>query len=283
MGCTDPYAPNYDPSAEIDDGSCTLSFLSIINNCEVDVITCDGNYDLANPADCPLVNTQVSITGTVVDFYDITGSNGPYSFTLEDDNGYRIAFVVWPESSSYQDGFDILQTSLSDITEGPFGRYIIQISGTLDVYCRNGNELDIFSDWQVVVEYEEDISILEVIDGEGEFENDESVDTTISPAPFIIIPTLDERLDFTYSFSSNSRVIVRIYNLNGQFITSLIDQYYSDGGVVTNNENSSSWDGRDHLGQIVSPGTYIMHIETMNFTTGETATDSAPIVVGVSH
>ena len=42
-------------------------------------------------------------------------------------------------------------------------------------------------------------------------------------------------------------------------------------------------DGRDQLGQIVSPGTYIMHMEVMNPVTGETQTDAAPIVVGVKN
>ena len=49
------------------------------------------------------------------------------------------------------------------------------------------------------------------------------------------------------------------------------------------NSNISSWDGRDHLGQIVSPGTYIIHIETYDFSNGKTSKDTAPIVVGVSQ
>ena len=47
--------------------------------------------------------------------------------------------------------------------------------------------------------------------------------------------------------------------------------------------NMSAWDGRDQLGQIVSTGTYIMHIEAMNPVTGETHTDAAPVVVGVKN
>ena len=49
------------------------------------------------------------------------------------------------------------------------------------------------------------------------------------------------------------------------------------------NSNISSWDGRDHLGQIVSPGTYIIHIETYDFSNGKTSKDTAPIVVGVNQ
>ena len=50
---------------------------------------------------------------------------------------------------------------------------------------------------------------------------------------------------------------------------------YIDYGVT-------AWDGRNELGQIVSPGTYLVHIEAYNFFTGKTFKDIAPIVVGVS-
>ena len=43
------------------------------------------------------------------------------------------------------------------------------------------------------------------------------------------------------------------------------------------------WDGQDHLGQIVAPGTYIIHIEVMDPITGDTHTDAAPVVVGVKN
>ena len=105
----------------------------------------------------------------------------------------------------------------------------------------------------------------------------------IVTAPYVIIPTLGERLDFYYSFPSNSRVIVRILDLNGLFITSLVDKYYQTGGIVERYEDTSDWDGRDHLGQIVPPGTYLIHIEASDFQSGKTTVDVAPIVVGVHH
>ncbi|MEE2858516.1 MAG: hypothetical protein VX820_02240, partial [Candidatus Neomarinimicrobiota bacterium] len=105
--------------------------------------------------------------------------------------------------------------------------------------------------------------------------------TTISPAPFIIIPTLNERLDYSYSFPNQSRVIIRIFDASGKFVTSLLDEYYEDAATIFRDEYHSSWDGRDQLGQIVPPGTYIIHIEAMNPSTGQTQTDTAPIVVGV--
>ena len=46
-------------------------------------------------------------------------------------------------------------------------------------------------------------------------------------------------------------------------------------------EYNSEWDGRDHIGQIVPPGTYLIHIEATNWETGVSSKDIAPIVVGV--
>ena len=292
MGCTDENAPNYDENAIIDDESCVYNFIDVINNCIMDNVACDGQYDLLTSADCPLYSNQVSLIGTVVDFYDITPSNGPFSFKIEDDSGYRISFVIWPSNSTYQDGFNILNTDLSIITNAPFNRFLVQIKGKLDVYCRSALNLDVYNDWQVVVEYESDLVILEEIDKGGFFTRDSTINkVTINPEPYVIIPSLGETLDFTFSHPKNSRVLIRIFDLSGRFITSLLDNYIIEAGTWSNgynpstdtNSHSSSWHGRDHLGQIVPPGTYIMHIESMNPHNGQTYTDSAPIVVGVKN
>ncbi len=111
-----------------------------------------------------------------------------------------------------------------------------------------------------------------------------SVNTaTIKPQPYVIIPTLGEKLDYTYSYPKNSRVIIRLFDLSGRFVTSLVDKYYEESATIFRDDNQSSWDGRDQLGQIVPPGTYIMHIEAMNPVTGKTHTDAAPVVVGVKN
>ena len=138
-----------------------MTFLSVIDNCLEEEIECSGKYDLSSSNQCQLYGESVTIIGTVVDFYDITPNNGPYSFKLEDNAGYRISFVVWPTSSSYQDGFDILQSDLNFLTQAPYNQYVIEITGKLDVYCSNETQLNIYSDWQIAVEYESDISIIE--------------------------------------------------------------------------------------------------------------------------
>ena len=69
-----------------------------------------------------------------------------------------IDFVVWPESSEYQDGFDITETDLNILTQEPFGVHTVEIIGELGAYCDDDQMLDINSEWQITVEYESDIS-----------------------------------------------------------------------------------------------------------------------------
>ena len=128
------------------------------------------------------------------------------------------------------------------------------------------------------------ILLYDIYHPQGDLIEDQTIiKAEIVTAPYVIIPTLGERLDFHYSFPSNSRVIIRILDLNGLFITSLVDRYYETGGTVERYVDSSDWNGRDHLGQIVSPGTYLIHIEASDFQSGKTTVDVAPIVVGVHH
>ena len=299
FGCTALNALNYNPSATIDDGSClTLNSVSeIVNNCSYEsdeIIGCDGKYDLSSESasNCPLYDNQVTTKGMIVDYFDITPFNGPHSFTIEDDSGYRLDFVVWPTSSSFQDGFDISQhPELSKLRESPFERFEVQITGILGAYCDDDEQLDIYNEWQITVEHDYDISIEEEYNYDGYFIAEDRHSAKIEPAPYVIIPSLGETLDFSYSHPSNSRVLIRIYDLSGRFVTSIVDKYVENSGVWFNginpsdnsNSPSSSWDGRDHLGQIVSPGTYLMHLETYNFSNGETHKDVAPIVVGVKQ
>ena len=40
------------------------------------------------------------------------------------------------------------------------------------------------------------------------------------------------------------------------------------------------WDGRTHLGELVMPGTYVIHVESTGFNTGKSQIEMAPIVIG---
>ena len=189
FGCTDPEATNYDINATIDDGSCIYpdpgedaTIDEIIHNCGEaagESLSCDGKYDLTSQSasQCPLYEESITTTGVVVDYFDITPFNGPFSFTIQDtDTGGMIDFVVWPTSSEYQDGFDITQTDLNVLTQAPFGIYEIEITGELGAYCDDDQLLDINSEWQVTVEYEYDIFILGDCTSNGDINFDENTD-----------------------------------------------------------------------------------------------------------
>mgnify|MGYP001004565097 FL=1 len=126
----------------------------------------------------------------------------------------------------------------------------------------------------MTVEYENNLIIIEEIG--GYFIEDSDINSvTISPEPYVLIPTIGETLDFTFTHPSDSRVTVRIFDISGRFITTIKDIYMETAGTHHHgvdpetgiNSSRSAWDGRDHLGQIVSPGVYLMHIESYNYST----------------
>ena len=272
-GCTDLYAINYNPLAEFEINtyyehntglfefnpslSCKYSFKQIINN--------EFGTEYQN----------IVVYGRVVDYFDIRTVSesglGPQLVTIEDENGYRIDLKVYD--------WEVADSEISEIlTEFNKNMYYVWATGDLEFY-EDGNE------WQVEVASSENIiAIAQNSSSDGEFESSSTpIKTSINPEPFIIIPALDETLDYNFTFPDKSRVIVRIFDISGRFITSLVDKYYALSGTVYCNDPPASWDGRDHLGQIVAAGTYIMHIEAMNPVTGETHTNAAPVVVGVKN
>ena len=114
-------------------------------------------------------------------------------------------------------------------------------------------------------------------------EEDSSIDyVEIKPEPYILIPALGETLDFSYTFPNNSQIRIRIFDISGRFITSLVTEHRVNAGTVSMSTGATAWDGRDDLGQIVPSGTYLIHIEAYDFSNGKTLRDIAPIVVGVS-
>ena len=279
MGCTDSDAPNYNETAGFDDGSCYTPFSKIISgvyDCGIDSRdACEDGIPSSNTAICQLVN----IEGKIVSFGDYSDSNGPYALVVEDEQGYRLELTIWPDT------WDILlDENYSILTEPPFFDFVVKAYG--NVFTYRGKR-------QVYVCGPTTIEITQTYNTSGIFIPSNTIKTTINPEPFILIPTLGENLNFIYTFPENSRMIIRIYDLSGRFITSLEDKYFEEAGTVIRNNlevneygdgiNSSAWDGRDQLGQIVAPGTYIMHIEAMNPVTGKTQTDAAPIVVGVEN
>jgi len=201
------------------------------------------------------LNTNVSLEGvTVVDYFDITVYNGPHAITIEDEYNYRLELTVWSDDWSQSKNY---------LLQPPFGKYKINVSGSIGSYDGK-TQLQSTSG---------SIAVVDTLSTDGIFIASESAKTSINPEPFVLIPSRGEVLQYSYSFPSKSRSIVSIYDLSGRFVTTLFDKYHESPGT-----RESVWDGRNHLGQILNPGTYIMQIETIKG--GSIETDFSPVVIG---
>ncbi len=146
---------------------------------------------------------------------------------------------------------------------------------TADSLLQVGNLVQVFGiaseyngDGQLLAAYASDIQPYQ----EGE---DSDGGTSLSVAPYPFVPQLAEKIQYTYKFPANSRVTLRIFDMSGHIVTTLFEDYRSLALEVTR-----TWNGRNEIYQVVAPGTYIMHLETVNRSTGEILTDMAPVVIG---
>tara|TARA_B100002052_G_scaffold296354_1_gene324591 strand:- start:1366 stop:3159 length:1794 start_codon:yes stop_codon:yes gene_type:complete len=232
---------------------------------------CDNNFD----------GGMITTIGLIVDYADITSSNGPRVITIQDPQGSKqLDVTIWDwDPADPDNGYH------PDISHyiNPYNptQYYVIVNGLLGAYnC--GFQLDASDEGYGGVNINGTLTYFDQLNTGGNFQSDTTIKkASISVAPYVLIPDLGERIDFNYSFPSNSRVIIRVFDLSGRFITTLIDNYFDSSGTVYMEEDQSDWDGRNHLGQVLSPGTYMMHIEAMNFQTGSTSTDMAPVVIGV--
>ena len=220
-------------------------------------LTCDGEYDLSTESagECPLYGAQVTTTGTIIDYFDITPHGGPHSFTIQDADGNQIDFVVWPENSEYQDGFDITLTDLNVLTQPPHGVHEVTITGELGAYCDDDELLNINSEWQVTVEYESDITILDPLSNEAIMPVEHTLFQNY-PNPF------NPETMIKFEVTSLDHINISIFDLKGNLILDLVDKSFSPG------EYSVDWDGKNKSGESVPSGLYIYQYKSsMNILT----------------
>ena len=296
-GCLDSNYDNYDSEANMDQGSC----LNFTDTTIEDIVT-----DFSIGA-CNTIGDEVKVWGKIIEYTQITPTF--WILSIIDDNGFIIEVLPGEGSESWQ-----INESYLDYLVDPYSytEYTVSVHGIVGEYPDTNGEcegkpqiitigkessIDDFIRYHTDGEhFKTDCSIFNFLTCEesifctwdGDKSTGECIDKTTVPAnivvaPYVVIPSIGERINFMYSFAAGSRVIVRIYSLDGRFITSLVDKYYEKSGSVVRAEDLSDWDGRDHFGQIVQPGTYLIHIEATNFLTGHTSVDTAPIVVGVPY
>ena len=177
------------------------------------------------------------------------GVGGGSNVGLEDADGL-LTIRIWDTTNLLD---DLTADSLLQVGN------LVQVCGIASNY--NG-------DGQLLAAYANDVQSYQ----EGE---DSDGGTTLSVAPYPFVPQLAEKIQYTYKFPANSRVTLRIFDMSGHPVTTLMEDYRSLSLEVT-----KTWNGRNEIYQVVPPGTYIMHLETVNRATGEILTDMAPIVIG---
>ncbi len=177
------------------------------------------------------------------------GVGGGSNVGLEDADGL-LTIRIWDTTNLLN---DLTADSLLQVGN------LVQVFGVASQY--NG-------DGQLLAAYASDVQPYQ----EGEESEGE---TSLSVAPYPFVPQLAEKIQFTYKFPANSRVTLRIFDMSGHIVTTLFEDYRSLALEVT-----KTWNGRNEIYQVVAPGTYIMHLETVNRSTGEILTDLAPVVVG---
>lgn len=128
---------------------------------------------------------------------------------------------------------------------------------------------------QLLPAYNEDI--IPDTAGSGDFTK---IDLKVSPYPFN--PTSGEVFRYALRYGNDSRIIVRLYDLAGRLVTTLVDQVKSAGRDETKDIlDSRVWNGRStETRQLVPAGTYLMHLEVTNRKTGKSQYKTAPVVIG---
>ncbi len=195
------------------------------------------------------------INGTVADRADNVG--GGTNITIEDVTG-RTTVRIWNSTNALFSSLEVLVNEELDSLLQPGN--MVSVKGVGSLYNNSP---------QVLLGYAEDVEYY--IPGEPGSEK-----TKLSVAPYPFVPQLGEVIKYSYEYPSNCRVILRVYDMSGRFITTLEDGYYA---LSWHKENV--WDGRNELNELVAPGNYLFHLQTTNRTTGKTSADIVPVVVGV--
>lgn len=130
---------------------------------------------------------------------------------------------------------------------------------------------------QLLTAYNEDI-VLDTA-GSGDFSK---ANLKVSPHPFN--PMAGEVIRYALRYGNDSRIIVRLFDVSGRLVTTLLDQVKTAGRDETRDPlDARTWNGRaTETRQLVPVGTYLMHLEVTNRKTGKKSYKTAPIVIGTN-
>jgi hypothetical protein len=199
----------------------------------------------------------VEIHGTVAERSDPTATNQGCNIVIEDETD-RTTVRIWNTTGALYNSLGVIVNETTDslLTLGNQ----VTLRGVVGVYS---------SAPQILLGYASDVE--PYVEGEAG-----AGKTKITAAPYPFVPKLGEVIKYTYEYPANCRAIIRVYDLSGRYITTLLDSYYA---VSWSQEET--WNGRNDLNQLVAPGNYILHLQTTNRSTGKSKVSIAPVVIGV--
>jgi len=200
--------------------------------------------------------TFVKIWGKVISRSDPFGTNTGANISIQDASGEVTTMRIWNSTNIlFNTSNQLINLELDSLLQ--VGQ-IIEVSGI-------GGEYSGAS--QIQPAYATDI--VEKLEGQtGNF----SASLSVSPYPFV--PQLGEVIKYSYSFPSDSRIKLRVFDMAGRLITTLYDEYR---GISFYKE--ATWNGRDYLNRLVPSGTYIIHLDITDSITGKSYQEIAPLVI----
>ena len=200
--------------------------------------------------------TFVQIWGKIISRSDPFGTNTGANISIQDASGEVSTVRIWNSTNIlFNEDMQLINNELDSLLQ--VGN-VVQVAGI-------GGEYSGAS--QIQPAYASDI--IEKLEGQtGNF------DATLSVSPHPFIPQIGEVIKYSYSFPSDARIKLRVFDTAGRLITTLYDEYR---GISFYKE--ASWNGRDNLNRLVSSGAYLIHLDIFDAVTGKSYQKIAPVVI----
>ena len=200
--------------------------------------------------------TFVQIWGKIISRSDPFGTNTGANISIQDASGEVTTVRIWNSTNIlFNEDMQLINNELDSLMQ--VGN-VIQVSGI-------GGEYSGAS--QIQPAYASDI--IEKLEGQaGNF------DATLSVSPYPFVPQIGEVINYSYSFPSDARIKLRVFDTAGRLITTLYDEYR---GISFYKE--ASWNGRDNLNRLVPSGAYLIHLDIFDAVTGKSYQKVAPVVI----
>lgn len=204
--------------------------------------------DAPLPQALSLRTEEAALTGFEGDWVNVKGvinsksSAGGGTNIYVDDGSGEVTVRIWDTAGLNLDAFQ----------QGDY----IDVTGSHSVFNGAG---------QILVGYDEDIQPITF--------SGKPIQLDVVPKPFA--PDRGEKMPITYNAgNADAHVTLRIYDLGGRLITTLVD------GDAIPLSVPYLWDGRNELGELVPVGAYVVHLEVVDNKTAKRQERVAPVVVG---